>query len=152
MEIVLNNGEQIVKSWYYGKAKGLIFTRGKYNLTLTNKKIICMFENKKESSRQDFDINEIKGVSASYVVKRRFFIFKRGQLNVSLFMPSSEHTLVGLNAIRGGGGFLAFLRAIPILGLLFGGSKTKIKVDVNAAKDVVANLSALVLKYQSSAV
>ena len=150
MNIVLADGEKTVKSWDYGKAKGLFLTRGQYNLTLTNQKLISVYEGKKEAVREDYDLKGIKGISVSYKVKRRFFFFKRGQLSVSFYnAPTDEHVLIGLSAIRGGG-FLNFLRSIPIIGILFGGSKTKIKVDVNAAKDIVANLSALI--YGSKAV
>lgn len=143
MDLVLSSGETIVKSWDYGKAKGRIRTKGVYNLTVTNKKIISSFENKKETYREDFDLNEINGVSVSYKIKRRFFFFKRGQLSVAFYTPAEEHTLIGLSAIRGNGSFLS---RIPIIGWLFGGGVTRVKVDVNAAKDIVENLSALILK------
>lgn len=151
MNIVLADGEKTVKSWDYGKAKGLIFTRGKYNLTLTNQKLISIYESKKETEREDYDLNGVKGISVSYKMKRHFFIFKRGQLSVSFYnAPTDEHVLIGLSGIRGGG-FLNFLRCIPIIGILFGGSKTKIKVDVNAAKDIVENLSALIYSSKAAA-
>ena len=151
MNIVLADGEKIVKSWDYGKAKGLIFTRGQYNLTLTNQKLISIYEGKKEAVREDYDLNEIKGISVSYKMKRRFFFFKRGQLSLSFYnAPTCEHVLIGLSAIRRGG-FMNFLRNIPIIGILFGGSKTKIKVDVDSAKDIVANLSALIYGSKTAA-
>lgn len=148
MNLALSNGENVVKSWEYGKLKGWFLTKGTYTLTVTNKKIISTYENKKESFREDFDISDLNGVAVSYRMRRRFFFFKRGQLAVSLYSPAEEHVLVGLSAIKGD----SWLSRIPIIGWFFGGGTKKIKVDVNAAKDIVANLSSLVLKTDKAAV
>ena len=80
--------------------------------------------------------------------KTRFFFFKRGALSVSLYTPSQEHSLVGVSAVKGD----SWISRIPVIGWFFGGGTKKIKVDVNAAKDVVASLSLLVLKAEESAV
>lgn len=143
MNLALSNGEAIVKSWNYGKLKGWFLTKGSFNLTVTNKKIISTYECKNEISRTDYDLNSIKGVLVAYEMKRRFFIFKRGALSIS-FTTSlfDEVSIVGLSAIRNKNSFLS---RIPIIGWFFGGGKKKVKVDVNAAKDIVENLSSMIL-------
>ena len=148
MDLALLKGEKVMKSWDYGKLKGWFLTKGTYNLTVTNKKIISTYETKQECFREDFDLNDVNGVAVSFKMKRRFFFFKRGALSVSLYTPSQEHSLVGVSAVKGD----SWISRIPVIGWFFGGGTKKIKVDVNAAKDVVASLSLLVLKAEESAV
>lgn len=141
MDLALTNGEKILKSWDYGKLKGFILTKGTYNLTVTNKKIIASYEGRKECNREDFALSEVNGVAVSYKMKRRFIFFKRGELSVSLFSPAREQAIVGIGNINKPG----FLSRIPVIGWLFGGGRRKIKVNVNAAQEIVATLSSLVL-------
>lgn len=136
MNLALANGETVLKSWDYGKKKGLFLTKGTYTLTVTNKKIISTYEGKKESSRDDFDLSGVTGVSVSYKMKRRLIFFKTGSLSVTLYgAPTEEISLVGISSLRASGFFAR----------LFSG-KTKIKVDVNCAKDIVNSLSSLIFK------
>lgn len=148
MNLALSNGEQLVKSWEYGKYKGLIFTKGTCTLAVTNKRIIVVMEGKKETTRDDYDLKNIKSVSAGFKYKRRFFIFKRGSLDLSFATDLFDVvSVVGLSAIKAKGSFLS---RIPLIGRLFGGGKTKVKVDVNAAKDIVQNISSMVLTSAAS--
>lgn len=142
MNLALSNGETVLKSWDYGKLKGMIFTKGVYSLTVTNKKLISSYEAKNESYREDYDLSAVNGIGVSFKMKRRFLFFKRGQLSITLYTPANEVDLVGISAIRGKGSVLSRL---PIIGGLFGNTG-KIKVDVNCAKEIVNVLSTLVLK------
>lgn len=142
MNLALSNGETVLKSWDYGKLKGGFFTKGTYSLTVTNKKLIASYESKQESFREDFDLSSVNGLSVSFKIKKRFLIFKRGSLSVSVYSPANTVDLVGISAIRAGGSLLSRL---PIIGGLFGGAR-KIKVDVNCAKEIANTLSTLVFK------
>lgn len=136
MNLALANGEHIVKTWNYGVNKGLFLVKGTYSLTVTNKKIISVYEGKKETSREDYELQNVHGVNVSYKYKRRFIFFKRGQLSLSFFTPVYDDvTIVGLSAIGSKKGFFARLF----------GKRTKVKVDVNVAKDIVENISALIM-------
>lgn len=148
MNLALANGEHIVKSWEYGKRKKWFRVRGTYSLIVTNKKVVEIYEGKNETFCTDFNLCDIKGVDASYKMKRRFFFFKRGALSVSFYTRNyDDFTLVGLSAISAKGSFLS---RIPIIGRLFAGHDAKVKVDVNAAKEIVNNISALVSQNQEA--
>ena len=149
MNLALSNGEQLIKSWEYGKLKGLLLTKGTYTLAVTNKRLIHVYEAKKELVREDYDLKSIQSVNASFKFKRRLLIFKRGSLYLS-FTTSlyDEVSVVGLSALKNKASFLS---RIPLIGRLFGGKK-KPKVNVADAKDIVTNLSSLVINTQEAGV
>lgn len=150
MNLALSNGETIVKSWNYGKLKGWFLTKGNFTLTVTNKKLVSTYECKNEVTRTDYDLNSIKGLCVAYEMKRRFLFFKRGALSISFTTPVfDEVSIVGLSSI---GNKRSFLSRIPIIGWFFGGGKKKVKVDVSAAKDIVENLSALIINTANAGV
>lgn len=65
MDISKAESEQVYKSWDYAKTKGLIFTKGLYNLTVTDKKVITVTKTKLNTTRTEIMKNEISGVSVS---------------------------------------------------------------------------------------
>lgn len=143
MELKLSHDEVIVKSWEYGVLKGLFVTHGKFTLAVTNKRLISIYESKDETSRDEYDLNQIKSVSASYKFYGYLFFFKRGSLDLSLVTsPFKVISVVGLNAISSKPNILA---RIPIIGFLFRGKKDKVKVYVKEAKDIVENISSLIM-------
>lgn len=150
MNLALSNGENVVKTWDYGKLKGWFLTKGTYTLTVTNKKIVSTFEGKNQIIREDYDLRDIKGVFVAYKMKRRFFFFKRGALSISFTTREfQEVSIVGLSAIRNKNSFLA---RIPIIGWFFGGGTRKVRVDVGMAKEIVENLSALIINTANATV
>lgn len=66
MNIPLMSDERIIKSWDYAKQKGLIFTKGQNNLTVTNKRIIAVEETKHSYIKEDIPIENIREISAKY--------------------------------------------------------------------------------------
>ncbi len=143
MNLVLSQDEKIVKSWDYGALKGLFRVHGSFTLAVTNKRVISVYDSKKETSREDYNLQEIKSVSASCKYKRHFIFFKRGCLELAFTTEMFDSiSVVGLNAISSKPSLLA---RIPIIGILFRGKKSKVKVKVNEAKDIVENISSLIM-------
>lgn len=143
MNLALSQDEKIVKTWDYGVIKTLFRIRGTFTLVVTNKRLISIFESKKETSREDYDLHDIKSVSASFKMKRRLIFFKRGSLELSLATKLFDVvSVVGLSAINSKPSILA---RIPIIGGLFRGNKGKVKVYIPEAKDIVENISSLVM-------
>ncbi len=144
MDVKLFQDEKVVKSWDYGVYKRWFRVRGKFTLVVTNKRVISLYEGKTDSSREDYYLCNIQNVSVNYAFKRHFFFFKRGSLEVSFATDVFDDvSVVGLSAITNKP---SLLQRIPLIGRFFAGKKAKVKVDVNAAKDVVLNLSTLVME------
>lgn len=54
MQLLLGEGEQVLKSWDYAKQKKLIGFKRSYSLTLTNKRLIQTETLKRGVKRKDF--------------------------------------------------------------------------------------------------
>lgn len=65
MQLLLGEGEQVLKSWDYAKQKKLIGFKRSYSLTLTNKRLIQTETLKRGVKRKDFLVNNISGVEVS---------------------------------------------------------------------------------------
>lgn len=66
MDFTADNGERLLKSWDYAKTKGMIFTKGEYNLTVTDKRVISTARTKLGDARTDIKLSTIEGVSTTY--------------------------------------------------------------------------------------
>ncbi len=143
MNLTLSQDERVIKSWDYGVLKGWFLTHGTFSLAVTNKRVIYTYVSKKETIREDYNLQEIKSVSAAYKYKRRFIFFKRGCLELSFTTEMFDAiTVVGLNAISSKPSLLARL---PLIGFLFQEKKSKAKVHINEARDIVENISSLIM-------
>lgn len=65
MQLLLGDGEQVLKSWDYAKQKKLIGFKRSYSLTLTNKRLIQTETLKRGVKRKDFLVENIRGVEVS---------------------------------------------------------------------------------------
>lgn len=65
MQLLLGEGEQVLKSWDYAKQKKLIGFKRSYSLTLTNKRLIQTETLKRGVKRKDFLVENIRGVEVS---------------------------------------------------------------------------------------
>lgn len=65
MQLLLGDGEQVLKSWDYAKQKKLIGFKRSYSLTLTNKRLIQTETLKHGVKRKDFLVENIRGVEVS---------------------------------------------------------------------------------------
>lgn len=63
--MLLDDGEQVLKSWDYAKQKKLIGFKRSYSLTLTNKRLIQTETLKHGVKRKDFLVENIRGVEVS---------------------------------------------------------------------------------------
>lgn len=161
MDLKLSQGEQVVKSWDYAKTKGTFFTKGRYNLTVTNKKIVSSYETKKSVKREDINLSEISGISAEYSKSGSPFltflgvlfcisivglpigiiiliINRKGQLTLSALTDVSDYSMVEVNGV--GGRFFGKKK-----------KKLKLKVDIGAAKEIVSDISTVVSNIKNSA-
>lgn len=148
MDVKLFQDEKVVKSWDYGVYKRWFRVRGSFTLIVTNKRVISIYEGKTDTSRDDYYLSNIQNVSVNYAFKRHFFFFKRGSLEVSFATDVFDDvSVVGLSAINNKP---SLLQRIPLIGRLFAGKKAKVKVNVDVAKDIVHNLSTLVMETNAS--
>ena len=60
MNLTLSQDERVVKSWDYGVLKGWFLIHGTFSLTVTNKRVIHTYVSKKETIREDYNLQEIK--------------------------------------------------------------------------------------------
>lgn len=65
MKINLTKDETLVKEWDYARQKKLLGFKNKYNLTLTNKRIIATKTLKKGVEREDILLSSVTGVGTS---------------------------------------------------------------------------------------
>lgn len=154
MEIKLIDGEKVINSWDYAKGKGILLTKSRYNLTVTNKRIISIVEEKNNFDVVSVNVSEIKGVT-SYYGKQRVgiiktfltlclaLLFRKVALSVSLCMEISDYDLIANSTA---GGFFA---------KLFGSNKKgngvkKMRVDHKVAKEIVENLSTIIYNINNS--
>ncbi len=154
MEVKLMADEKVLHSWDYAQGKGILLTKSRYNLTVTNKRIISTVEEKNSFDVLTINISEIKGVNAYYGQQRVGIIktiltlglallFRKAGLTVSLCLEASDYELVANSTVGG------------LLATIFGSNKKgsgikKMKVDRNVAKDIVANLSTIVYDINNS--
>ena len=66
MNVALGTGEKVIKSWDYAKAKGILFTKGTGNLTVTDRRVISATETKKSLTRDEMPLSAITGISTGY--------------------------------------------------------------------------------------
>lgn len=61
----MDTGETILRSWDYAQTKGAIFTKGTYNLTVTDKRVIQTSDTKRGTSTTSVKLSEVGGVSTT---------------------------------------------------------------------------------------
>lgn len=157
MDIRLSTGEEIVKQWDYAKTKKRA-GRTKYELLLTNKRLISLAESKIQTSRDDFLLKNINGVSATCGQNKTLFVLgvilcltiigmiigiplvilgSRKKLSLSIYGEFAETNVINAGAASIIGGLLSLFKRKK---------KTKIKIDGKQAEDIVESIGALILK------
>ena len=96
MQLLLGEGEQVLKSWDYAKQKKLIGFKRSYSLTLTNKRLIQT----ETVKRKDFLVENIRGVEVS----------NDSVLNILLI-------ILGIIFLGGGIGMMV---SLPVVGIAIG--------------------------------
>lgn len=100
MQLLLGEGEQVLKSWDYAKQKKLIGFKRSYSLTLTNKRLIQTETLKRGVKRKDFLVENIRGVEVS----------NDSVLNILLI-------ILGIIFLGGGIGMMV---SLPVVGIAIG--------------------------------
>ena len=157
MDIKLSTGEEIIKQWDYAKTKKRA-GRTKYELLLTNKRLISLAESKIQTSRDDFLLKNINGVSATTAQNKTLKIIgiilcctvigaiigipmvKKGnekKLSLTIYGEFAETNVINAGAASIIGGLLSLFKRKK---------KTKVKIDGKQAEDIVANIGALIMQ------
>lgn len=150
MNLSLGSNESIIKSWEYAKLKGLIFTKGTSNLTVTNKRVIAINESKRGLSRDEIAIDEISGISTNYYNNFSLLLVLLGVI----FCLTLILIPIGLTLIQLGTGtsLTVIMDGYPINDPIISSSsirrirtkRFKLKVNKSVAKEIAEQLSTLI--------
>ncbi len=126
MNLPLTEGESIVKSWAYGKARGSLIggDRQEMSLTVTNKRIINMVDGKKSFSQSEIPIDQVKSVNGSCAKHSRLglLIFGIILLIVGIICVIAFPPLCAIGLIFG--------VLLLILFFLLRGAKINLRIDL----------------------
>lgn len=120
MQLLLGDGEQVLKSWDYAKQKKLIGFKRSYSLT--NKRLIQTETLKRGVKRKDFLVENIRGVEVSNDRVLNILLIILG----IIFLSGAIGMMVGLPVVGIAIGIILIIAAI--LMFIFSLSKSSISV------------------------
>ena len=150
MNLSLGSNEAVVKSWDYAKTKGIIFTKGTSNLTVTNKRVIATTESKRGISRDEVSISEISGISANYYSNFSILLVLLGILFFCTIILIPLGSL--LFDLGTGTSLTVVVDGYPMTDAIIASSsikrkrkkRFKLKVNKSAAKEICEQLSTII--------
>ena len=162
MQLLLQEGEEIVKSWSYGKSreKGIGGNKAEMRMTVTNKRVVNTLDGKKSFAQSEVPLNKIKSISGSCGKTSSLGLLIAGILCVFsmilivvgvilLVLYSHGGNQINLHIDLDGDASTGI--ALSNRGTKSKNKKTKVKVkiDYEAAKQMIAELGTVVQTLQA---
>ena len=166
MELKLAKNETLVKSWEYAQTKQG-FEKKSHELTVTDKRIITSSESSKGVDRREIYLDDVKtleysfakqglfkailllilGVFTSIIVAGIFFIIKA----ISILKEKSFELTMTTEGFESDGLEIGASSMKKIFGFLKKKSKLKVKVNKDAALEIINELGAIIVEKKSKA-